>query len=365
MGSSVYPKDSNPLKNALRDGINTDVTFVFDDKTEIKAHKMVLCVWSTTFRFLFLSKNFEENESNVVQIANVSREHFLEFLEFIYEFPNEITITNKKKEKVDLKFITNTSVLLEYFMEEHGKIKSLFELANKYEIEGILKMCINILYMASSCGDIDADKNEEKKNFLELIKMINWLAIYFDNSFIRSLRSHDEPKKLIYKIFVNVTEKIYEKIRLDVTFDINNKKEIQYLIAEVSHLTLDVISKVNCDFESNKSKYETKKIMFCIMWLSIQHGTENYEKINNKRFMGKFKWKSISLNQKRLINDLVFKIKLLKKTKNMIKNFLLSTFIELECSGDECESEFDSSSDTDDDLYQKKNEDRAAKKMKL
>ena len=73
---------STSLFNAiLQNGEFSDVTLVCDDEKEIKAHKVILCAFSSFFRRIFHMLNAPQP---VVYLSGISHKNLLSILEFIY-----------------------------------------------------------------------------------------------------------------------------------------------------------------------------------------------------------------------------------------------------------------------------------------
>ena len=94
-------------------GANTDVTFVFPDETEIRAHKLILTTRVPYFEKMF-SSGMKESLTNRVDVPDADKDSFDAFLRFIY----------------------GGSLPKEYDVEAQPA------LAQKYDVPGLLPFCL-------------------------------------------------------------------------------------------------------------------------------------------------------------------------------------------------------------------------------
>ncbi|CAF1160293.1 unnamed protein product [Rotaria magnacalcarata] len=159
---------------------NTDIQFIFDDKT-VNAHRNILCCRSSYFRSLLLSDFLEKSQRKPIQLTDIDYETFLEILHFVYTgtYHQSISFDIAIKamiysNKINLLTAKNASIehICRYLRLHHDYIINIYSLVKK--MSPAFDLLLDYVYELCSEFLNDICKNEdfinlEKESMIDLI----------------------------------------------------------------------------------------------------------------------------------------------------------------------------------------------------
>lgn len=132
---------SDDLKDTLKHERFSDVTILVKER-EFKAHKVILGSRSPVFRSMF-SNDMEENISNRVELADVEPDVFEKLLEYIYTDETSLE-SNLSDDEVA------------YSSDEEHLAIELLKAADKYQLDGLKRICEKAIYHTFSIDSVAA-----------------------------------------------------------------------------------------------------------------------------------------------------------------------------------------------------------------
>ena len=256
----------------------TDVTFIFSDKTELRAHKLILALVSPRFEALFFGP-FAEKGKDLFEVTDVDGPVFRAMIDYIYG--NGYVEEDETAWEESIKY---TSFCMD--------LAKLLEAAHLYLVEGLMKYCEEAL--EKTMGDLLLE--EFTDDFIILINRAAGLSIY--EEFLKESIHH-----LLDNLSWYMDQGYWDKLSTAAIAGVSQESE--HLERNMTRCIIDSKHNLNIYLEDMESKErfvsklkeakEDEKLMNLIALLSIDESSWSQRKM----------WITEKMNERALMLNII------------------------------------------------------------